>query len=345
MGLFRVNLNVLAVASARVTVRSFGAIDQNALFSYGIWVLDQLHGVPSATNDGVWQAIRNAAERLVVLMPGGVSDYVEFAAEKIIDMRKDGDLPVFPIMNQDIKSDAWLTGLVAKRLAEKGRNFNQDNIGFAIDGKTLGVVTKRATTVVRQDCKVVLIDDASYSGTQAMALMGNAGACGIFDMAKIKGAALVLAGISTVAKEKLKVTNIPIFAQCDPMPSGPFGSSEVLSAMRSLPVTANRASASAGVYASHREVNPDLLVLQPTTGELPTFLDLSYAIPPYKIPDSLSVPTHMLMACGYLNNDFLPRVMYNARLPTTLGHLFTGSGSINYRTTLRSERNSFLVQI
>ena len=53
----------------------------------------------------------------------------------------------------------------------------------------------------------------------------------------------------------------------------------------------------------------------------------------------------MLMACGYLNNDFLPRVMYNARLPTTLGHLFTGSGSINYRTTLRSERNSFLVQI
>ena len=41
------------------------------------------------------------------------------------------------------------------------------------------------------------------------------------------------------------------------------------------------------------------LQLRPISGEFPTFYDLSYAIPPYKIPDSLSVPTHVLMACGY----------------------------------------------
>lgn len=335
MALYNVDLNALAVASKRVTMKTFGAIGQNALFSYRIWVADQLSGETSLVQSAVDTAICNAANAMVVLMKTGVPSYVDYAATQIEEMLKD-ELPVFPVMNQDIKSDAWLTGLVVAKLAEKGLTFNNRNLGFAIDGKQAGLTAKAGGAIVDEDFKMVLIDDASYSGTQAFAILANAGINMIFNMAKFKAGALVLAGISTVAKLKFQGSPIKIHAECDPMPSFSFGSLAVLQAMRKLPVKVDRANVTKGLYAQHREVNPDTMALQVTTGEFPTFLDLTYAMPPYKIPDSLSVPTHTLMASGYKNDDTLPRVMYNARLPSTLPHLFTGSGSIDYRTTLRS---------
>jgi hypothetical protein len=220
---------------------------------------------------------------------------------------------------------------------------------LALDGKQLGMTATTKKAVVDEDFRMVLIDDASYSGTQALALMYNAEISGLFNLSKSKGSSVVLAGVSKKAKQKLQQGRFkkkPVMvAQCDPMPSGPFGSNDVLKAMRSLPIDADRANASKGTYAKHLEVNPDSLKLQSTTGEFFTFTDLSYAIPPYKIPDSLSVPVHVLMACGYKNDDTLPRVMYGAQLPKTLPHLFTASGAINYRTTLRDAKDKFLKKI
>jgi hypothetical protein len=86
-------------------------------------------------------------------------------------------------------------------------------------------------------------------------------------------------------------------------------------------------------------------------GGVPNLLDLSYAIPPYKIPDSLSVPTHVLMACGYKNDQGRLDVPLQKagswagagypdpgiELPPTLPHLFNVSGST---TTAKHRRQN-----
>ncbi len=350
MAIYEVNLSELALASANVTVRSFGAIFQNSLFSYRIWAQMQLAPV-NKTNPGlasaVDQAIVSACNRTVVLMNGGHEQFVEWLAGQLatISERHEG-ATVIPVMNQDFKSDAWLTGLVMAKLLGKVAGFDPSSVGYALEGKQAGLCSK-TKTVVKKPFVLVLIDDASYSGTQAFALLANSGMCGLFDMGQFKAGYLLLAGISTVAKEKFKEAPIEVVAQCDPMPSGPFGSTAVLNAMRRLPVDTGHSSVtSAGLYALHRELDPNTLQLKPTTGEFPTFTNLSYALPPYKIPDSLSVPVHVYAACGYSNeDDHLPRVMYNARLISRLSHLFQAAGSIDYRTVLPNLSERFAKRI
>jgi hypothetical protein len=78
--------------------------------------------------------------------------------------------------------------------------------------------------------------------------------------------------------------------------------------------------------------------LVPKSGQGETFKNISYGMPPYKIPDSISVPTHVYAACGYQKPS-------GSNHPDRLSHLFLGNGSVDYRTTLRPQKNAFLTKI
>jgi hypothetical protein len=74
----------------------------------------------------------------------------------------------------------------------------------------------------------------------------------------------------------------------------------------------------------HIEADPSTLEPKPTTGgEMPTFWRNCLTILPYKIPDSLSVPTHLFLA-------------YDPTTKTSIfegegGHIFRAKGQVDYR--------------
>jgi hypothetical protein len=370
-GLYAVDLNQLATVSLKAEKDLSFTINSDAVSAYKYWVSDQLKVVSGTLRTQVLKAIDDAIGRLTVLMPGGVDRYVDFVVKKIIEISRIApvDVPIIAIMNNELKSDAWLTGLVHNKLAGTAAQPKRWS-AFAIP-RAPGRL-RWPTPCVGEPCKVVLIDDASYSGTQITQLFSNAALGNLYDKSEVRGFWVILAGISQTAKRNFfqawkkacqALSPHPesvIYAQSD-MPFGPFGSPDVLKAMRSLPCDTTNATVvlqpgyflpdqGKGCYSKHCEVDQSTLQLRWLTSEFQTFFDLSYAIPPYKIPDSLSVPTHVLMACGYKNDqgrlDVPPQKSpwagagYPAAgitLPPTLPHLFNVSGSINYRETLGAE--------
>jgi hypothetical protein len=251
--------------------------------------------------------IVSACKDTVVLMGKGVDAYVEWSANNIIDLAK-LNKPIYPLLNEEWKSDAWLLGLVWAKLQKQNVKLNQKGVGFALAGKQAGVLKPAQKAVLTDTNWIALIlDDASYSGTQAWTLLQNAKACNAFKWPPF-AVAVVLAGISQTAEQKLKeIKGIKLSVQpMDKMPAGKIDK-EVVKAIRSLEG-----------YSGHIELDPANLAPKPTKGEFPPFVDISYAILPYKIPDSISVPTHLY--CAYKSN--------------VAKHLFSSDGSVDYRTVM-----------
>jgi hypothetical protein len=363
MAIYAVNLDALAQASLRAQRNRSLDINWDAVLAYRAWVKDQLTGASGNLQNQVDQAIASAMQQLLVLMPGGVDQYVKRIAVELAKLGAAAprEAPIVPIINNELKSDAWLTGLVHNHIVTKWgyRARRSSTQVFAV--KRTGVIfTPEALPkpVVQWPCKVVLIDDASYSGTQATEIVFSAIKGNLYDKNRVVSFWVLLDGISQRARDYFEAWwqrrgaefaphPKPQFFARRTIPSGDFGSRDVMIAMRKLPCDPSNATVSQGWYNKHCEVDQSTLSLKSMSvldDTAFTFQNISYAILPYKIPDSLSVPTHVLMACGYkagrLNLPTLSSwagagyVDQGEQLPATLPHLFTVSGSTNYREAL-----------
>jgi hypothetical protein len=327
-----VNLEKLADASRQVKCVTYGAVNPVAVEAYLAWLDLQLTPkFQEQERSNILQSVRFSCERLKILMSGDIGNYVTWAADKLADELKD-ETPIFPVLNDEIKSDAWITGLVVTELAGRGIKLNPGNVGYAVGGTQTGEMMPRRPEV-NQPFKVVYIDDATYTGKQAKTVGMNAGQCGVFNMQHYKKAMMVFAGMTEQAKQFLE--GLELLCQAD-IEGGLFQFDDV---MRTLPIDADTASAPVGYYARHVEVDPASGLLVPKSGQGLTFQKVSYGMPPYKIPDSISVPTHVYAACGY------KQPTGQKQLPETLRHLFQGEGSVDYRTSLRPQKQEFFTPI
>jgi hypothetical protein len=313
--LYRVNLTALSAASQKVTSVSYRAISQTALAAYLDWLEDQLMEKHQAEKrQQILQAVRGSCERLIILMDDSIDNYVTWIANKLEAEMADR-VPIYPVVNDEIKSDVWLTGLVVAELAARRVQMNPRNVGYAVGGTQTGEIIPRSPGV-RGASKVVYIDDAIYPGKQAFTVGANAGACGIFGMSGVQKAVMIFTEVTTQAKEFLNRVAVIYQTELD---SQPFQHEEV---MRALPLDAGKSSALPGAYVAHVEVDPATGLLVPKSGQGETFNNISYGMPPYKIPDSISVPTHVYATCGYHKPA-------GSNHPETLHHLFMGNGSVD----------------
>jgi hypothetical protein len=308
--MYKVNLDKLAKTSEQVSSSSFGSLDDKKMKEYIEWVKQNVKQKDKKriTNVGDW--IKLACEKTVVLMGKGVDDYTTWAAKELSKLPP----PLYPILNEEWKSDAWLTGLVWAKLRDNHKiSLNKQCVGFALSGKEAGSGVKLAKSVQLQgEWDAVIIDDASYSGTQAWTLLQNLKFCGGFKQLP-DSAVILLAGASKRALDKLQRVSYAMPKAMTPMPDVPDPTMDVAEDMRTLPG-----------YGQHIELNPKTLTPGFTKGEMFTFMDISYAILPYKIPDSISVPTHVYCAYRYKPKLFKKPIR----------HLFKGEGAVSYRTVM-----------
>ena len=330
-----INLQALRTAARDVKSTSFGAIRPAALEGYGMWLMRQFDkpGIPVTTAMQAWNEVRTACDSTQVLMARGPDEYAEYVADKIAEMMKKSGAACIPVINSDWKSDAWLTGLTLSKL--RGRP-NPGDVGLTMSAKAFETVGPRAMgelpTVVRKKAGLdgqyflVVIDDASYSGAQAAQLLINASS--VARMVKnCAGMALFLAGISEKARDFIQRQNLgmPLLIESrETMPRQIF----------------THAAALRGItgYDGHIECNPHTLMPETIKSghQKPFEGQVSLAILPYKIPDSISVPTHVYLAYNY---DYAQTSGTASRIPNrapqVLQHLFSTSGGVNYRDIMK----------
>ncbi len=335
--MFEVNLDKLTEVANDVTYTEFGAPESRKVDFYINWVLRQLSKMKAADQEtmAVWRAILEAMNKTVVLMPDGIDRHIEWVAQQVGELCASSKEPIYPVINEECKSDAWLTGRVHGLLKTAGVELNPERIGIALRAK-LPAGKPAKVMFIKKSFRLLVIDDASYSGTQVFNLLMNCNFCNAFDIQKCLRATVFLAGASQNAMLKLapfsKLVDLVPFQE---MPRGDFGSGQVVTRMRALPG-----------YASHIEADPATLAPKPTQSEFATFWDLSYAILPYKIPDSISVPTHVYLALGYDGREAKGQASRNPWTPPqTMRHLFSRDGSITYREIMSAGSGHFLHEI
>src|SRR5262245_13831700 len=132
-----VKLEDLSWASAQVQCKPFGAVNVGKREKYLLALYKRLVELNlKADPDEIIDAVEEALDQTKVLMIRGVEQHVKRVANELVDHRNtSGGRPIFPIMNEEWKSDAWLTGLVVKELADRGVLLNPGNVGYAFRAK------------------------------------------------------------------------------------------------------------------------------------------------------------------------------------------------------------------
>ncbi|MFD2261471.1 hypothetical protein ACFSM5_01135 [Lacibacterium aquatile] len=205
-----IDLELLGKLASKVTHSSFGKIDKVKYTDYIERLkidFSGLKGTSFAPNEfdtkfaETEKYIQEILANTQLIMRGGPLEYLNFVFEHFKKICGN-DTEVFPIINSDFKSDAWLVGLICDYLDQDGWLLNTQNIGFTVSGIEMGEMAPKLPDTVKMPNKYIFIyvDDASYSGTQASNILRHA--------SKIQGVKpekfyLYFAGISSTARSKI----------------------------------------------------------------------------------------------------------------------------------------------
>lgn len=324
--MYTVDLAGLAKHSNGVAASSFGGISVRGAKVFTDWLTSRIRGIeqshrphPPSWENNLHRALAEVWQT-DVLMLEGPDGFAKKVAEYVLKNME--DRPVYPIINSDWKSDAWLTGLVIQHMGDPDR-LNPAAQGFGLTAKPL---PEAGHDIALPDAYDLLyVDDASYSGTQVWNLLNSVSGSGL----RPRRLFLMLAGISQTAQNKIW-TSALWKNKCTPA-----ADPAITKTMKAWnpPGTIRLLLQSFYGPMTHIEADPQTLDPRPTTGEYPIFMDNCLAILPYKIPDSVSVPTHL-----YLAYDPQTRSSIFEREG---GHLFQSNGGTTYRTVMREGADSY----
>lgn len=327
---YLLDMHKLAEVAKDVRMKSFGDKHRSKFLDYMKSVEAKLiaAGCDMPFRNGVIGNFEMIWDRTLVLMSEGPENYAYNVALDLIKFRQSGlTKPIYPIVNDGCKSDAWLTGLVVSYLTEHGVHLNDKDVGFAISGKPLTErFDKPVLDVFKSGAVFIYIDDASYSGTQASNVWRN------LAQSRIAGTQvgasqkfMFLSGLSSHAKELLgsidglTVQYEALMPECN---------------KNVFPHLYHKDTRNFLGYTKNIELNPGTLEPKAISSEFPPFVQpLSLAVLPYKIPDSMSVPTHLYAAIGYQSTQ--------ATSIPEMSHLFTNNGSTDYRTVIKQRETYF----
>lgn len=315
--MFSVDLNALGVCSGTVVTTSFDSISQRGSKVFTDWLVSSKLQLKEPIQMGWEDGLRNALKSVwdtKILMPQGPDKWVGDVAQFVMQNQK--QRPIYPIINSAWKSDAWLTGLVINKLAD-AKKLNSDAKGFGLNGKPNGEMPQKIP-LKPLTYDLMYVDDASYSGTQLNNILNSVFLSGL----RPGRIFLMLAGISMKAGQLIYKSKV--WAQkCQQV-----GDEKITTLMETWNIPGVYGQQLRTFYGnmSHIEADPQTLSPKATTGEFQIFTDVCLTMPSYKIPDSLSVPTHLYLA-------------YNPTTKTSIfehegGHIFTGKGSTTYREVM-----------
>ncbi|MFP6562206.1 hypothetical protein WJ542_28480 [Paraburkholderia sp. B3] len=331
--MYRVNLEKLAECSKLVSMSSFGGVVPHGTKAYTDWLKAKLNEIANFREDGAGQKIKSllnaptwedkldrdleAAWNVSLLMRTGELHFAQQVAEVVVAQLKAERRPIYPVINSDWKSDAWLTGLVLG--TERMPDLNPEGIGFGVRAKLIPEQEhKKGLPPGQYD--VLYVDDASYSGTQIFNLANSIFLSGLRPTRIL----LMLAGISTQAMGKISSSRLFSVGKCKPFCDEKV-TTQITNIWEPSPETRSLLWAFFGDM-KHIEADPLTLEPKPTTGEMPIFLHNCLTILPYKIPDSLSVPTHLYLAYDPITQSSV--------FESEGGHIFRSNGQVNYRTIM-----------
>ncbi|MCE6978307.1 hypothetical protein EI534_13110 [Pseudomonas frederiksbergensis] len=343
-----IDLAKLAGCSKGVTATSFGGVSPHGARGYTSWLKSKLRGftvdpsseLPPPVLSPREKTIRDlmaiptwetqldsaleAAWRVEFLMPGGPEEFAGNVSKSIIQQRElTDDRPIYPVINSAWKSDAWLTGLFLYH--PETPSLNIENIGFALSG-TPNPEPAQKITLNAESYDLLYVDDASYSGTQAFNIMNSI----FFSGLRPKRVLLMFAGISKQALQQ--ISQSPLFTRTSCKLFIDEKVTTLINANWNITLNTRRLLQAFFNY-QHIEADPKTNKPKPTKGEFPIFTVNCLVIPPYKIPDSLSVPTHLFLGCT-------PDCQFSV-FEFEGGHIFLTNGGVNYRDVMTASSEHY----
>ncbi|WP_035056433.1 hypothetical protein [Andreprevotia chitinilytica] len=333
--MYLVDLKALKKCSKTVSMTPFGKVHSHGSNVFTDWLVSRINQAALVPNNqratsistliqqnNNWEnTLRQALGdvwRTDTLMDQGHDVFAQQVAEAISKKLED-ETPIYPIFNSEWKSDAWLGGLALSK-DQLYKRMNPSGHGFGLSAKPLPEkackIPLKANTY-----DVLYVDDASYSGTQIFNLLNSVWSSGL----RPNKVHLMLAGISQTALQKIVSSMLLRERKCTPV-----FDQQITAQMRMWGAQNSTLNLLRHFYGAmtHIEADPNTLKPKPTQGEFPIFTGNCLAVLPYKIPDSLSVPTHLYL--GY-NPDHKSSIFENEG-----GHVFTTNGGVNYRTVMPS---------
>lgn len=337
--MYIIDLAKLAGCSKGVAMTRFGDVDANGKKIYTDWLKSKLNeasllspsgplydsdrsiAIHKLMQDPRWESdLDNAlreAWKIKALMPDGPEAFAAKISAYITRQKnQEPKWPIYPVINSQWKSDAWLTGLFL--FAPDTPILNPENIGYGLNA---GPIPERTLEPVNPDYTydVLYIDDASYSGTQAFNLMNNI----FFSGLRPRRIYIMLCGLSSLAQEQIGKSLL--FQRSDCKPYMDPGITTLINTR--WDITLNTQKLLQQFFNSaHIEADPRTIKPRPTKGHMPIFMDNCLTMLPYKIPDSISVPTHL-----YLAYD---PVLKASIFESEGGHIFVTNGGVNYRDVM-----------
>lgn len=345
--MYIIDLAKLAGCSQGVTATSFGGVSVPGATGYTSWLKSKLRGfgvdplsehppvqtprektisdlIANPTWEGELDSALHSAWGVEFLMPGGPQAFAASVTGSIIQQKElTEDRPLYPVINSDWKSDAWLTGLFL--FHPEAPLLNAENIGFGLKG---GPISEHAQKISLKESSydLVYVDDASYSGSQAFNIMNSI----FFSGLRPNRVLLMFAGISRNAVEHIKRSPLFLRTSCKLF----IDEKVTMIFNENWKATANtRRLLQAFFENRHIEADPKTNQPKSTTGHFPTFTANCLVMPPYKIPDSLSVPTHLFLGCT-------PDCQFSV-FESEGGHIFLTNGGVNYRDVMRASAEHY----